>query len=119
MEKFNRNDLKVDSSCGTNPVIRRYQTTATHDTLSFRATLRGYFSIPWSQLMTLSAENSDSRAPSPKQIEEELLERLQEVRRRHFEGDCDRDEFAQALKRFADLILRGTIPKEISRSAGA
>jgi hypothetical protein len=51
---------------------------------------------------------------SREQIEERLLAELQESRRRYEAGECGLDEFAGALKRFSELVLRST--PDITRS---
>lgn len=54
---------------------------------------------------------------SREQIEEHLFEALVSAGRRYDTGAGSVDEYVQALKRFADFVVAGTVPADIEQKA--
>jgi hypothetical protein len=51
------------------------------------------------------------------QIEEDLRQKVREVRSQYCRGECGVDDLARALKRFTDFIIYEILPPNKSRSA--
>jgi hypothetical protein len=55
----------------------------------------------------------------PKDQRENLLNEVHLARKRYLAREGVPDEYAEALKRFGDFIIRGNIPKERTHAAHA
>ena len=49
------------------------------------------------------------------QIETLLLEEMKVAYRRHEAGECNADDYVAALKRYAEFVVGGRVPKHLLR----